>query len=279
MEPTPYYINFHKNVTKLYHFIELGEDPIITEYIDSLQKSMEYSYRINDNLTEITEKMPEEFQFYIIVDGRGKEPFLVDGDEHLFYVEGIYEKYESMLEYYPFLLEQCIIIAKSYFDYYINDIIRYHLSSFPNVLLKNDANDNEKKKVNLELIYKHNDIEDLRNNIIEDEIYRIGYKSLRNLIKYMKDVLGLKLVITEEDIEKMCEVIEIRNIIIHNGGVVNNNFILKTKGKSSYNLNEKIILSKELTENCLQSIRRFVFLVDRVFSEQVYFKRLSLMEQ
>jgi len=118
-----------------------------------------------------------------------------------------------------------------------------------------------KKSINYEELTKYSSIEDVREDIIEKEIYAILYRDIEEISRYFEQKFNIKL--SElTDWETFKEVFYRRNIIVHNSGIVNNIYRLKTgykaKKKSlevSYSyLNKSIQVFDEFAQNLAEQL-------------------------
>jgi hypothetical protein len=120
------------------------------------------------------------------------------------------------------LNKSSLIIILSYFDYTISDIIRCHLILHPNDLPE-DSN------ITLHELYNFRDKEEAINYIINKKVNTIvseGLKYITNYFsKHLKIDTGNRLI----NWDLINEANEKRNCIVHNNGIVDNDYLRKTK--------------------------------------------------
>jgi len=73
----------------------------------------------------------------------------------------------------------------------------------------------------LDFILQHADMPSLIHAIIEKRLERLSYLSLQDLTKSVHEQLGFDLFTNENHFERARELIEIRNVVVHNHGIVN----------------------------------------------------------
>lgn len=66
---------------------------------------------------------------------------------------------------------------------------------------------------------------DLVKALAERKVNELAYVGMRALAKYLSERLGLDLFSREEDLARASRIIEVRNVVVHNGAVVNQVFL------------------------------------------------------
>lgn len=124
------------------------------------------------------------------------------------------------------------------------DLLKRYLSLNPLkiTLLKKDTGTVKQKK---EMIVDRDDFFNgkIAASIIENELIKLSYGNLLNIIEILKKLLAIDLNIL--DIEKgiLNEIKETRNLLIHNNLIVNSNYLTKSKEHARANkLNDKLPL-------------------------------------
>jgi hypothetical protein len=83
--------------------------------------------------------------------------------------------------------------------------------------------------VRIDLVLEYDDMADLLDALAERKVSDLSYKSLADLSGYFKEKLGLALTATKGELEHLTLLVEIRNLLVHNRGIVNSIFLSKTK--------------------------------------------------
>lgn len=76
------------------------------------------------------------------------------------------------------------------------------------------------EQVRLDFVLSHPDKDSLVRALIERRVDRLAYLGIRDLDKDIQDRLGFSLFATPEDLETAVTLIETRNVIVHNRGIV-----------------------------------------------------------
>lgn len=76
------------------------------------------------------------------------------------------------------------------------------------------------EQVRVDFVLSHPDKDSLVRALIERRVDRLAYFGIRDLDKYIQNRLGFSLFATPEDLETAITLIEIRNVIVHNRGIV-----------------------------------------------------------
>lgn len=124
-------------------------------------------------------------------------------------------------------------------------------------------------------ILVYNKIDELRLHIAERKIEALSYLGFANLIKYLSDELGMPITLSDDDLRRINEYIETRNLIVHNLGIVNRNYMIKTK-PSNYKIGDKVQLDKDYLDPAIQNIVSFAHYVDTRFMR--HFKMKNSIE-
>ena len=123
------------------------------------------------------------------------------------------------------LIELMFSNAVDNFKTYIADIILLCVSKKPNLLFG--------KTLDAKSIFQTDDINELRAALIEKHVAELSYGNIDDLIKFVKDRMGLdtlqKSKITPKRLNRL---IQIRNIITHNRGIVNSLYITRSGSRS-----------------------------------------------
>ncbi len=126
---------------------------------------------------------------------------------------------------------------------------------------KKESVSNEKV---IEVLESGGDIHDLVRQIAIQRVERLGYESLIGLTKYLQDQHGLDLDTNSAAFAGVKELIEVRNIIVHNNGVVNRTFLLRT-GRADLAVDSRFPLSSTHLSKSLDDVIQLAEQVDREF--------------
>jgi hypothetical protein len=129
----------------------------------------------------------------------------------------------------------------------LTDLIKKHLQFFPQKLTSykkgKGANHSENKEIVItqEILNKGSIIE----NVIENEIYKIGYKDIISQIEAVEHITSITIDRTLVDLDNLIEVKETRNLLLHNNLRVNELYLNKTRSvKRSHEVGDQLVIDK-----------------------------------
>jgi len=248
MGHTEHYNKFFTDITKLIYFVGFG-----LHDAQSYEKTMRQHIELAQ-----TVKMEE-----IVVEHDKEIRKEIPDDEKKDFIKSLEDQMKNREYYFDFILSHSLIFAKSLFDNYISNVIEFIYNTYPSILTS------KKKQIYYSEVFEHDTMEELLNYIIEKELYDIGYMSFRALETYFEDILCLKLILDESDIKKIIKIFEIRNIYVHNNGVVNKKFIRMVKS-DDYKEGDEIKLNFQLVVNYFLIIRRVTNALDMQIYNKFY---------
>lgn len=113
-----------------------------------------------------------------------------------------------------------LILCRSVDDFllYISDVIANVFRDRPETL-------KSARTVRIDRILDHATMEDLVVALADKRVAELAYLGMRDLAKELRDELAFDLFPASDDLSKAIKLIEIRNLFIHNGGVVNQHFL------------------------------------------------------
>ena len=121
----------------------------------------------------------------------------------------------------------------------------------------------KEKNYSKEDIIEQGSWENLINFFVEDESFKLGKQSLEEKLESFKR-FGIELSDLSIDMEFIIEINQIRNLIVHNGGIINQEYIKKT-GKKSLRVGnliplDTILLGKSYNEfsNIVQGLFKII---------------------
>lgn len=159
-----------------------------------------------------------------------------------------------------------IIHACSIFDYFLNQTVLLILSNNPQLL------SNEKRTIQYHELVKYSK-EELLESILERFIHDLSYKSISDRIKQMDEMFDLELDFTEMqqpdiffstkiNLIELTEIFSIRNLIIHNQGIVNKVFVENNRN-SKYKVGDQISLDSRIIEKYTLGLSKYASSISR----------------
>ncbi|MFJ7993293.1 hypothetical protein ACIQY5_14070 [Peribacillus frigoritolerans] len=138
-----------------------------------------------------------------------------------------------------------------YFENVISSLIKEHIEKFPNI---------NKKTISFENLQKFNSIEDAFNFLIEKEVHDLMYDGFEDWIKYIKNNLNLSMGYINPFTDNIIEIIQRRNLFVHNRGIVNTIYLSKVN-KTDYSVGDKISIDREYLDNAIDLIEQMGVLI------------------
>jgi len=125
-------------------------------------------------------------------------------------------KYETLLHVMTFTYSSAI------FDALLIDFLK-------SLLLQNENSLKSNKTLTVQAILEHNSIDTLKETILNKEILEFGYKSFRGQLKYFSEKFNFNFASVQELFDDINEIIETRNLHVHNKGIVNGVYLNNVK--------------------------------------------------
>lgn len=165
-------------------------------------------------------------------------------------VKESYIKIEASKNQRDILYSGSLMLLVTYFEGTIAKILKTDLQRHPKRLSL------DTKTVSYKMLELSNSIEDVRNLLIEDEVMAMMYKSVSDWIEYFRKNIKLKLDYATNVLPELIEIIARRNIIVHNEGIVNNqymNIVLKDY-RSNVKIGDFLFVDKQYILNAINLV-------------------------
>lgn len=135
-------------------------------------------------------------------------------------------------------LEKCIVDAPKAFELmymllfshavdnfqsYLSDLLHHILEHYPKAMFG--------KKIDAKVLYEVPDLDSLKRRAVDKYVMDLGYKNAGELAEFLKDNFGLVTLSHSLTKLRLNRAIQIRNIIAHNRGIVNDVFIFRSGSK------------------------------------------------
>jgi hypothetical protein len=151
------------------------------------------------------------------------------------------------------LFSQSIITAVAITEDYLSDSLYSILFRFPEKLASND------KKIDISLVFDSDNLEELIEKIIAKQIHSVFYSSPAKYFEYLENILSIK--IPKELKEQYAEIKATRDIIVHNGGIINELYLSKSGDKSRAtidDIDEIIDLDSDYFDQSIRNMKKLV---------------------
>lgn len=157
-----------------------------------------------------------------------------------------------------FIREMSLVYLVTSFEVYLSDILKLAFRARKEMLKTS------KKNITYEEAISYPDLDSLLDGIIDKEIMELFSKNIDDIAKILRDRFGSKLNLQEqaEAWQRFREYWYRRNIIVHNNGVPNSIYNLKTK--SNHDQNKRLLVEQNylnigfnLFESCAYMLHGF----------------------
>ena len=127
---------------------------------------------------------------------------------------------ESARAYDSLVLELILCRAVDGFLVYVAELMALVYTARPETMKSAET-------LRLDLILENETMEELIAVLVDKRINDLAYKGMRELSRYLSDKLGLQLFGSQKDLERAADIIEVRNLVVHNRGIINRTFLKK----------------------------------------------------
>lgn len=165
-------------------------------------------------------------------------------------VKESYIKIEASKKQREILYSGSLMLLITYFESTIAKILKTDLQKHPKRLSL------DTKTVSYKMLEMSDSIEDVRNLLIEDEVMTMMYKSVSDWIEYFRKNIKLKLEYVTNMLPELIEIIARRNIIVHNEGIVNNQYmnIVSKDYSSNVKIGDFLSVDKQYILNAINLV-------------------------
>jgi hypothetical protein len=183
-------------------------------------------------------RRPGESVHTVTTDEKGLDRFIKGADNLL----AAYERHSGML------LEMAFIYLVSIYEAYIQDV-------FGAVLLRKPEALRSKKQLTYEKILELQESGRLLDYLVEREVHELSYRSVRDQVNYYRDKFKIDLEASGVPIEVLVEINAVRNLLMHNKGVINHVFISLVP-KSNAFIGHRFIISNSYWLDLVEALNR-----------------------
>lgn len=122
------------------------------------------------------------------------------------------------------------------------------------------------KKIDYQTIILASDKEEIVFQLVERELNELKYKSVSEWFVYIKKLVN-SCNFSEIDIKNIAELKATRDIIVHNGGIVNDIYLKKSGELARHAAGEKVSVSSEYVLHCWVTLSRVLLeLIDKLIN-------------
>jgi hypothetical protein len=121
----------------------------------------------------------------------------------------------------------------------IDNLLTYVAELMSTVFKSRPETLRSKAKVEVEYVLSHDSMDDLIEDLAERRVEQLAYAGLRELHENLEGSLGFSLFLDSEALDRAITLVEGRNIIVHNRGIVNRTYLSRVPG-SDRKLGERL---------------------------------------
>lgn len=154
------------------------------------------------------------------------------------------EKYEELLH------NMALIYSTALFDAQFLDLVKI-------LLLSNENSLKSSKTITIETVLQHSSLDNLKSYILNKELVEFGFKSFCDQVKYVSEKFNLNFKSEKIEIDEIIEIIETRNIHVHNRGIINPIYLTNTKS-TIYYLGDYRTIDNDYLEKSRKSLNKFI---------------------
>lgn len=164
-------------------------------------------------------------------------------------------------DFIPFFMNLLYIQIRTILELYFNDVLELIFTENTNILK------NSNKQYSTEEILLFDDTNSLRRYLAMKEIQKFNGKSSKDQIEFLKIFLNKENILTEYLITKFIEVSEIRNLLVHNEGYINEKFT-KLVNNPKFDDKLSIDIDEEMLLDAIDSMISFISAIDKELCEK-----------
>lgn len=152
-----------------------------------------------------------------------------------------YRKIEAIQKQNEILYSGSLMLLITYFENTISKIFKADLQRHPQRMSL------ENKSVSYKILEASKSIEDVKFHMIDNEVTTIMYKSFSDWIEYFKKNMKLNLKYVTEKKPIITEIIQRRNLIVHNEAIVNSVYInlVSKECRSNVKIGDILIVDRQ----------------------------------
>lgn len=163
-------------------------------------------------------------------------------------------------------LQMMLCRAVDNFLTYISQLLSLIFTARPEMLKSGET-------ARLEMILQFKTMEDLIDALVERRVTDLAYQGMRDLAKDLSKRIGFELFERAEDLERAVRIIEVRNLVVHNRGIVNRLFLSRLPGYAQ--LGDRLEMEGKEVLNDMEFLAQSVANIDKRAGEKF---RLSTKE-
>ncbi len=154
-----------------------------------------------------------------------------------------------------FVIEMMLVRDTDNFLTYISELLALIFISRPETLKSGEM-------VRVDEVLQHGTMDELIKRLAERRVERLSYQGMEDLQKDLTEKLNFDMFPSSENLSRAVRIIEMRNLIVHNRGIVNRVFQTRT-GTTSPEIGQPIELSPKSVVSDLDFLAESVIEIDK----------------
>jgi hypothetical protein len=150
------------------------------------------------------------------------------------FISNVFSKGSPQLDFGPLLFQQALVMTLAHIDGFLSESFKVIFRREPRVLRRS-------KQLTWEDALAAGSYDNLLTTLSEQYAFELGWKTLSQRIEWMRDEINLPLPAVSE-YAMLEEAFQIRHIIVHNGGRVSKEFLVRTS-RADVTLGEALVLT------------------------------------
>jgi len=265
---TKFISEFEDNIQGLRDFVQLI-NPILEEHQKKIEKESAIYLKpielaIQRHLEEdVFEKEKLDVKFKEIFEGDIKVEideeknisFSINGDSTS--IDEAFAKMGKTQFQKEQLYKSSFISLLSSVEWFYSQILHFHYEKYP------DSASINKKSITLDDLKTFDTIKDAENYLIDQKIEGILRGSLSDWLQVLKEEIKLSLSYIDNYLDDLIEVYQRRNLLVHNGGIVNSIYLSKVSKSHSKDIKigEKLFVTKEYLDSAIDQFHLIFILI------------------
>ncbi len=228
-----------------------SQDAIFAGIIYMLTKAQEEGYQLSDESRRF-EDVPEEAVNFIKSLENLFQEMGSDGSKVSSYlprnIRVEYQKFEAREKQKEILYRGSLLLLVTYFENLIAGVLRESFVKYPQRISLDE------KSVSYKMLTEMENIEEIKNALIDQEVTNKMYDSMLEWKKYFQKNLKLELKAWDDEFEFIQEIMARRNLYVHNNGIINSIYINLVKEANKDSIGNILSIDREYIDNAIDII-------------------------
>ncbi len=264
--------DFINNIDTLRDFVEFVESPLRKEVKEHDKLMTSEYFEIRKKLRNIKTKKEAQEVFNTMVHNE-KEQFEVLEYKESFYLipntdhrknhNLIIDKVSKNNSKFSLLSNSSLISLVSFSEIYLNRLFSHFFTLYPKCLNLGEKN------IVFNTISNLKSIKQIEQQLIHNEVDNIMRGNAQSWFTYLNEKLKIDFNEVKHLESKVFEVFLRRNLIVHNGGIVNDVYLSKVSTHSKYKNGEKVKVTKKYLLDSIDTIEIVFFVIGYKLWKQI----------